>query len=67
MSESIDLTIRDYNIWAMQLELSPIQKHHFRKCAHGSRRAILYQKADNDMNFEALCQMMLKEYDSHAQ
>ena len=67
LTQSIEFTIRDYNICAIQLELSAAQKTSFFVSAFsGPARTFFFQNASHDMDFEALADMMIEEYDSDA-
>lgn len=67
IQQSIDMTIRDYNISARQHKLSRRQKADFFSIVfEGAARTFFFNNAREDMAFEELVDLMVKEYNSDA-
>lgn len=65
--QSIHRTVRDFNVCAMQYELTLEQKRIFFVNAFGgSARDYFFENCRDDMDFEALAKVMVDEYDSDA-
>ena len=67
LTQSIDLTLRDYNICSRQHRLSPSQKADcFVNILDGPARTFFFNKAQDDMSFEQMAEMMVAEFNSNA-
>ena len=67
LKQSIELTLRDYNICSRQHRLSPSQKaDYFVNILDGPARTIFFNNAQDDMSFEQMAEMMVAEFNSNA-
>ena len=67
MNQSIELTIRDYNVCARQHKLSQKQKaDFFVNVLADPARTFFFNNARDDMTFDEMARMMVKEYNSDA-
>ena len=67
IKQSIELTIRDYNVCARQHKLTPKQKaDFFVNVLADPARTFFFNNARDDMTFEQMADMMVKEYNSDA-
>ena len=67
ISQSLELTIRDYNVCARQHGLSPTEKADlFINAFTEPARTYFYMNANDSMKFEEMVEMMMVEYDSDA-
>lgn len=66
-SDCIDMTLRDYNVCARQHRLSARQKaEFFINVLSSPARTFFFNNARNDMTFEEMANMMVREYNSDA-
>ena len=65
LSQSIEMTLRDYNVCARQHRLSIRQKaDFFINVLSGPARTFFFNNARDDMSFEEMARMMVREYNS---
>ena len=65
LSQSIEMTLRDYNVCTRQHRLSARQKaDFFINVLSGPARTFFFNNARDDMSFEEMAQMMVMEYNS---
>ena len=58
------MTIRDYNVCANQLELTKTQKaDFFVNTFGGSARTFFFESARDEMTYDRITTLMIKEYD----
>ena len=67
ITQSIHLLIRDYSVCARQHRLSRAQlADYFVNVLEGPARTFFFNNARNDMSFDDMAEMMVKEYNSDA-
>ena len=67
LGQSIELTLRDYNVCSRQHRLSTTQKaDYFVNLLDGPARTFFFNNARDDMQFEEMAEMMTKEFNSNA-
>ena len=67
LSQSIELTLRDYNVFSRQHRLYTTQRaDYFVKLLDGPARTFFFNNARDDMQFEEMAEMMTKAFNSNA-